>query len=70
MNNNINETYLNTHIDNLQSERNAVILDLKNDTDLTKTKDLSSKLSILESLIRNTIKYRNLLIKQKLKSIS
>jgi hypothetical protein len=68
MNNNFNQEYLNNLIDILQSERNSVVLDLKNDTDLTKTKDLSSKLSILESMIRSSIKYRNINIKQKLKS--
>jgi len=70
MNNQINENFLETLVDTLQTERNAVILDLKNDKDLSKTKDLSVKLCLLESMIKNTIKYRNILIKHKMKSIS
>lgn len=70
MNNNFNEQYLNNLIDTLQTERNQVVLEMKNDTELTKTKDLMLKSNILESMIRNSIKYRNVNIKQKLKSIS
>lgn len=70
MNNNFNEQYLNNLTDTLQAERNSVVLEMKNDTELSKTKELSMKLSILESMIRNSIKYRNINIKQKMKSIS
>jgi hypothetical protein len=68
MNNNFNKEYLNNLTDVLQIERNSVVLELKNDTELNKTKELTNKLSILESMIRNSIKYRNIILKQKLNS--
>lgn len=67
--NSVNEQYLNNLIDTLQTERNNLVLALKNDTDLLKEKELTSKMTCIESLIRNSIKYRNIIIKMKLKSI-
>jgi len=67
MNNNIDEQYLNNLFENFQNERNKLLLDLKNDKELTKEKDIHSKLLVMESLTKNVLKYRNLIIKEKLK---
>jgi hypothetical protein len=67
MNNNIDEQYLNNLFESFQTERNKLLLDLKNDKELTKEKDIHSKLLVMESLTKNVLKYRNLIIKEKLK---
>jgi len=67
MNNNIDEQYLNNLFENFQNERNKLLLDLKNDKELTKERDIHSKLLVMESLTKNVLKYRNLIIKEKLK---
>jgi hypothetical protein len=67
MNNNIDEQYLNNLFESFQNERNKLLLDLKNDKELTKEKDIHSKLSVMENLTKNVLKYRNLIIKEKLK---
>ena len=67
MNNEINEQYLTTLFETLQNERNKLLQDLKNDKDLTHEKEILPKLSILEGLTKNVLKYRNLIIKNKLK---
>ena len=67
MNNNIDEQYLNNLFESFQNERNKLLLDLKNDKELTKEKDIHSKLLVMENLTKNVLKYRNLIIKEKLK---
>ena len=63
----MNESYLNNLFDVLQAEKNALVLDLKNDNELTKEKEITSKCLVLDNLIKNVLKYRNLKIKAKLK---
>jgi hypothetical protein len=63
----MNESYLNNLFDVLQAEKNALVLDLKNDKELTKEKEITSKCLVLDNLIKNVLKYRNLKIKAKLK---
>jgi hypothetical protein len=65
--NNIDEQYLNNLFESFQTERNKLLLDLKNDKELTKEKDIHSKLLVMENLTKNVLKYRNLIIKEKLK---
>jgi len=67
MNNNIDEQYLNNLFETFQTERNKLLLDLKNDKELTKEKDIHSKLLVMENLTKNVLKYRNLIIKEKIK---
>jgi hypothetical protein len=67
MNNNIDEQYLNNLFESFQTERNKLLLELKNDKELTKEKDIHSKLLVMENLTKNVLKYRNLIIKEKLK---
>jgi hypothetical protein len=65
--NNIDEQYLNNLFESFQTERNKLLLELKNDKELTKEKDIHSKLLVMENLTKNVLKYRNLIIKEKLK---
>jgi len=64
----ISETDLNKLYDDFVSERNLVQLEMKNDKELAHTSSLSTKISVLTSLITQVIKYRNIKIKEKLKS--
>lgn len=63
----MNESYLNNLFDVLQAEKNALVLDLKNDNELIKEKEITAKCLVLDNLIKNVLKYRNLKIKAKLK---
>ena len=65
--NNIDEQYLNNLFESFQKERNKLLLDLKNDKELTKEKDIHAKLLVMENLTKNVLKYRNLIIKEKIK---
>jgi hypothetical protein len=66
---NINEQYINQLFDTFTSERNKTVLAIKNDTDLYKEKILYSKLTTIDGIIKNLLKYRNTLVKEKLKDI-
>jgi hypothetical protein len=63
----MDENYLNNLFDVLQAEKNSLVLDLKNDKELTKEKEITVKCLVLDNLIKNVLKYRNLKIKAKLK---
>jgi len=65
----ISEQYINQLFETFTSERNKIILDIKNDTDMHKEKILYSKLYIIDGIIKNLLKYRNALVKEKLKDI-
>jgi hypothetical protein len=67
--NDINEQYINQLFETFTSERNKIILDIKNDTEMNKEKILYSKLSTIDGIIKNLLKYRNILVKAKLKDI-
>ena len=53
-------------INDIQTERNKLFNDLKNDTELTKTNSINQKLSALDTMLKATFKLRNLIIKEKL----
>lgn len=67
MNNNIDENYLNQLFETFQNERNKLLLEYKNDKELTHNKVLESKINSVEKITREVIKYRNILIKCKIK---
>ncbi len=67
MNSEINEQYLTNLFETFQNERNKLLLELKNDKELTHEKEIYPKLLIVEGLTKNILKYRNLIIKNKLK---
>ena len=63
---NIDENFLNDLFDKFQSERNALILELKNDKELSHTKSIEAKLSLVEKITKDILKLRNQIIKEKL----
>lgn len=63
------EQGLNQLFDNLQTERNKLVLSIKNDTDMKDEKILNTKLLCVETMIKNVLKYRNLILKQRMKDI-
>lgn len=69
MSSDINEQYLNQLIENFQNERTKLIQDFKNDKEL-KHKELEGKLNCCEKITKELIKYRNLIIKAKIKELS
>lgn len=67
--NDINDQSLNQLFENFTAERNKIILEIKNDTDMNKEKILNLKLTTIDIVIKNLLKYRNILVKEKLKDI-
>jgi hypothetical protein len=67
--NDFNEQGLNQLFDKLQSERQKIVLEIKNDTDMKNEKILNAKLLCIETLIKNILKYRNLILKERMKDI-
>ena len=66
MSNEISETYLNQLFENFQQERTKLLLAYKNDKELNH-KNIDSKLSSVERITKELIKYRNQLIKDRIK---
>jgi len=66
----LTESYITKLYDDMQSEKNAVLLEYKNDKELKNTVIINQKLSIIEGMMKSLIKYRNIRIKQKLKDMS
>ena len=67
MSSEINEQYLNQAFENFNNEKNKLYQDLKNDKELNKTKMIESKINTVEKITKEILKYRNLLIKSKMK---
>jgi hypothetical protein len=63
----IDEQYLSKVYDDLQNEKTKLFLDLKNDKELVRERELNQKLFCIDSILKGVIKYRNLKIKDKLK---
>lgn len=63
---NIDENFLNDLFDKFQTERNALILELKNDKELNHCKSIEAKLSLVEKITKDVLKLRNQIIKEKL----
>ena len=66
----LTETFITKLYDDLQSEKNAIMLEYKNDKELKNTVIINQKLNIVEGMMKNLIKYRNIRIKQKLKDMN
>jgi hypothetical protein len=62
----MDESYINKLITDIQTERNKLFNDLKNDTELQHDKTINSKLSVLDNMLKSTFKLRNIQIKEKL----
>ena len=67
--NTLDETYISKLYDDLQTEKNSVLQEYKNDKELKNTVIITQKINIVESMMKNLIKYRNIKLKQKLKDI-
>jgi len=65
--NTLDENYMSRLFEDFSSERNKLILELKNDKEMTKERILTQKLACIDSLIKNILKYRNINIKEKMK---
>lgn len=63
----MDDSYITKLINDIQTERNKLFNDLKNDTELTKSNSINLKLSSLDTMLKATFKLRNLNIKEKLK---
>ena len=68
MNNNLdNEMYVNNLYDEFNNTRGALMLQLKNDKELTKEKIITQKIVCIDNIMKNLLKYRNINTKEKLK---
>ena len=66
--NNLEDTnYINRLSDELNSCRNVLMNDLKNDKECTKERILNQKIQCVDNLMKNVLKYRNINTKEKLK---
>jgi len=68
MSNNLdNEMYVNNLYDEFNNTRGALMLQLKNDKELTKEKTITQKIVCIDNIMKNLLKYRNINTKEKLK---
>jgi hypothetical protein len=67
MNNLEDHNYINRMYDELNNCRSSLMNDLKNDRECTKEKVINQKLQCVDNIIKNILKYRNIVIKEKLK---
>lgn len=68
MNNFEDDNYINRLYDELNNARNSLMLELKNDKECSKEKVINGKILCIDSMMKNTLKYRNIKLKAKLKS--
>lgn len=61
----MDESYINKLVNDIQTERNKLFNDLKNDTELTHSNVINQKLSALDNMLKSVFKLRNIQIKEK-----
>jgi DNA-binding MltR family transcriptional regulator len=59
---------INTMIDDLMSEKNTLMMDLKNDKEMKHYQFLVQKMGLMDIMVKSMIKYRNIITKDKLKA--
>jgi hypothetical protein len=59
---------INTMIDDLMNEKNTLMMELKNDKEMKHYQFLVQKMGLMDIMIKNMIKYRNIITKDKLKA--
>jgi hypothetical protein len=59
---------INTMIDDLMCEKNSLMMELKNDKEMKHYQFLVQKMGLMDIMIKNMIKYRNVIVKDKLKA--
>lgn len=67
MNSQIDDNYISRMYDDWTNERNTLMLELKNDKDLSKEKYITPKLTTIDIILKNLLKYRNQRLKEKIK---
>jgi hypothetical protein len=67
MNNFEDDNYINRLYDELNTSYNTLLNDLKNDKECTKEKMLNAKMTCIDNMRKQLLKYRNIKIKDKLK---
>ena len=67
MNSQIDDNYISRLYEDWTIERNNLMLELKNDKDLTKEKFITPKLTTIDNILKNLLKYRNQKLKEKIK---
>jgi hypothetical protein len=68
MNNLEDVNYINRLYDELNSSRNNLMNDLKNDKECVKEVTLNKKISCVDTILKSLLKYRNITAKDKLKA--
>jgi hypothetical protein len=63
----MDETKINSLINDIQNERNKLFNDLKNDTELCHTNVINQKLNAFDNMLKAVFKLRSIMIKEKLK---
>jgi hypothetical protein len=63
----MDDNFINKLINDIQTARNTLFNDLKNDTDLNHTNVINQKLTALDSMLKAVLKLRNITIKEKIK---
>lgn len=67
MNNLEDSNYINRLYDELNSSRNTLMNDLKNDKECVKERIINQKIACVDIILKNILKYRNINTKAKLK---
>ena len=62
----MDETYLKNLMEVIQTEKNKLFNDMKNDVELVHTNTLTQKLNALDTILKGVLKLRNIIIKEKL----
>jgi hypothetical protein len=66
--NNLEDTnYINRLYDELNSSRNTLMNDLKNDKECVNERIINQKIACIDIMMKNILKYRNINTKAKLK---
>lgn len=68
MNNLEDPNYLNRLYDDINSVRNTLMTDMKNDKECVKERIINQKLACVDVILKNILKYRNINMKEKLKA--
>ena len=67
MNCSIDDGYINRMFDDWTAQRNIIMMEMKNDKEMTKEKFLTAKITCIDNILKNILKYRNLNVKEKIK---
>ena len=62
----MDESYITKLVNDIQTERNKLFNDLKNDTELQHSNTINQKLTCLDTMLKAVFKLRNIQIKEKL----